>query len=312
MIRTFSATTETFLTNLNLIEQRAATDSRQISSGYAVNEASDSPADVVNLLQVSNKMTQLQQVTANLTRLKTEVDSGESALETAVSLMQNANVLAAQALGVGQTASTLQALAVQVQNLQQQMVGLSQTNTAGHYIFSGDNDLQPQYTMTPTPPATVDSATGVYQNFATQDTQQIADVTAGTFTASSSAQAIFDQRDASNVPTANNVFAALQQLYTGMMANDSSAITTAVGNIKTASVYLNNQLAFYGAVQTRISSSMSIATKYQTQYTQQISAIRDTDTAATASDLQACKTQEQAALAAQANFSPQSLFDYLR
>jgi len=151
MIRTFSATTEIFLTNLELVKQRASKDSTQLSSGHAVTEASDSPADVVSLLRVSNEMAQLGQMTENLTRLKTEVDSGESALENAVSLLQDANVLAAQALGVGQTSATMQALAVQVQNLQQQMVGLSQTNAAGHYIFSGDDDLQPQYTMTPGP-----------------------------------------------------------------------------------------------------------------------------------------------------------------
>lgn len=312
MIRTFSATTETFLTNLGLVKQRASEDSKQISSGYAVTEASDSPADVVSLLRVTNDMAQLEQVTDNLSRLKTEVDSGEGALENAVSLMQNANVLGAQALGVGQTAATLQALAVQVKNLQQQMVGLSQTNATGHYIFSGDEDLQPQYTMTPTAPATVDPLTGVYQNFAAQATQQIADVVGGTFTASGTAQDIFDQRDASNNPTANNVFAALQQLYTGLTNNDTDAVSQSISNIKTASTYLNNELAFYGSVQNRISSSMTMATKYQTQYTQQISAIRDTDTAAAASDLQACTTQEQAALAAQANFSPKSLFDYLR
>lgn len=312
MIRTFSATTETFLTNLDLIKQRASKDSEQLSSGYAVTEASDSPSDVVSLLRVTNDMAQVGQVADNLGRLKTEVDSGESALENAVSLMQNANVLAAQALGVGQTADTLKALAVQVQNLQQQMLGLSQTNAGGHYIFSGDDDLQPQYTMTPTAPATVDPATGMYQNFSTQASQQITDVVGGTFTASGTAQDIFDQRDASNTPTANNVFAALQQLYTGLMNDDTNAVTQSVGNIKSAGVYLNNQLAFYGSVQNRISSSMTMATKYQTQYTQQISAIRDTDAAAAASDLQACSTQEQAALTAQANFAPKSLFDYLR
>lgn len=312
MIRTFSATTETFLTDLDRIKQRAAEDSKQLTSGYAVTDAADAPADVVTLLRVTTDRAQLEQTTENLSRLKTEVDSGESALQTAVALMESANVLGAQALGVGQTAANLQALAVQVQNLQQQMVGLSQTNAAGHFIFSGDNDLQPQYTMSPAPPAVVDPVTGVYQNFAAQDTQQITDVVGGTFTASGTAQDIFDQRDASNNRTPNNVFAALQQLYTGLMNNDTNAISQAIGNIKAAGIYLNNEVAFYGSVQNRIASSMTIATRYQTQYTQQISAIRDTDVAATASDLQACRTQEQAALTAQANFSPKSLFDYLR
>ena len=312
MIRTYSATTENFLTDLAHIKARAAEDSMQLSSGYAVRDASDSPADVISLLRANTNRAQLDQVTGNLTRLKTEVDSGESALQTAVSFMQTANVLGAQALGVDQTAQNLQALAVQVMNLQQQMVGLSQTTAEGHFIFSGDNDLQPQYTMTPAPPAVVDPATGAYRNFVTQNSRQITDVVGGTFTAAGTAQEIFDQRDASDIPTANNVLAALQQLYTGLMNNDTNAVSQAIGNIKTAGDYLNNQLAFYGAVQNRIGSSMAIASKYRTQYTQQISAIRDTDVAQAASDLQSAKTQEQAALSAQANFSPASLFDYLR
>jgi flagellin-like hook-associated protein FlgL len=90
------------------------------------------------------------------------------------------------------------------------------------------------------------------------------------------------------------------------------AINQALGNIKSASVWLNGNLAFYGTVQNRISSSLTIAGKYQAQWTQQISGIRDADIAAVASDLQATHTQQSAALAAEANFLPRSLFDYLK
>jgi flagellar hook-associated protein 3 FlgL len=321
MIRTFTATTEMFLSDLKASEARSSKDIEQISSGYRVTSASDSPQDVVTILQVQNAMAQTTQVTNNLSRLQNEVNTGESVLEVGVSLLQQANVLGAQALGVGQTPETLQAIAIQLRDLQQQTVGLSQTVVSGRYIFSGDNDHAAQYTLDPPidpvsglPNPPVDPATGVAKMFSTSETRRVADVSGATFTAAATAQDIFDQRDASDVPTANNVFAALQQLYNSLVANptDTSAINQAVGNVKSASVWLNNNLAFYGTVQSRIASSMSIANRYQTQWTQQISAIRDSDTAAVASDLAASRTQQSAALAAQSNFQPHSLFDYMR
>ena len=306
MIQTFNATTEIFLSNLELSQQRASRDLQQMSSGYRVTNPSDAPADAVSILQVQNNITQTRQTTNNLTRLKGEVDTGEATMETVVTLLQNANVLAAQALGPSQTIETLQALALQVRDIQQQMVGLSQANAQGRYIFSGDNDSAAQYSLDP-----MNLVTGVAQAFTTQDTRQIADI-GGTFTPAGTAQDIFDQRDASNNPTVNNVFAALQQLYNGLTNNDRAVIGGAVGNIKTSSTYVNLQLAFYGTVQNRISSSLSIATRYQTQWTQQLSTLRDADIAAVISDLQANRTQQSAAMAAQANFSPHSLFDYLK
>ena len=306
MIQTFNATTEIFLSNLELSQQRASRDLQQMSSGYRVTNPSDAPADAVSILQVQNNITQTRQTTNNLTRLKGEVDTGEATMETVVTLLQNANVLAAQALGPSQTIETLQALALQVRDIQQQMVGLSQANAQGRYIFSGDNDSAAQYSLDP-----MNLVTGVAQAFATQDTRQIADI-GGTFTPAGTAQDIFDQRDASSNPTVNNVFAALQQLYNGLTNNDRAVIGGAVGNIKTSSTYVNLQLAFYGTVQNRISSSLSIATRYQTQWTQQLSTLRDADIAAVISDLQANRTQQSAAMAAQANFSPHSLFDYLK
>ncbi len=306
MIQTFNATTEIFLSNLELSQQRASRDLQQMSSGYRVTNPSDAPADAVSILQVQNNITQTRQTTNNLTRLKGEVDTGEATMETVVTLLQNANVLAAQALGPSQTIETLQALALQVRDIQQQMVGLSQANAQGRYIFSGDNDSAAQYSLDPT-----NLVTGVAQAFTTQDTRQIADI-GGTFTPAGTAQDIFDQRDASSNPTVNNVFAALQQLYNGLTNNDRAVIGGAVGNIKTSSTYVNLQLAFYGTVQNRISSSLSIATRYQTQWTQQLSTLRDADIGAVISDLQANRTQQSAAMAAQANFSPHSLFDYLK
>lgn len=306
MIQTFNATTEIFLSNLELSQQRASRDLQQMSSGYRVTNPSDAPADAVSILQVQNNITQTRQTTNNLTRLKGEVDTGEATMETVVTLLQNANVLAAQALGPSQTIETLQALALQVRDIQQQMVGLSQANAQGRYIFSGDNDSAAQYSLDP-----MNLVTGVAQAFTTQDTRQIADI-GGTFTPAGTAQDIFDQRDASSNPTVNNVFAALQQLYNGLTNNDRAVIGGAVGNIKTSSTYVNLQLAFYGTVQNRISSSLSIATRYQTQWTQQLSTLRDADIAAVISDLQANRTQQSAAMAAQANFSPHSLFDYLK
>lgn len=308
MIRTFSATTEQFLSSLKLSQARSAKAMEELSSGYRVNRPSDSPADVVSILHIQSDVVRTQQTQTNLTRLKNEVDSAETTLQIAVSILDKANVLAAQALGTGQTPESLQALAGQVKDLQSQMLGLSQLNVQGRFVFSGGSDQQAQYVLDPTNA----SGNGVTRQFTTTESRQIQDVFGTSFTAAVTAEDIFDHRNPDDTLANDNVFQALQKLYDGLTANDKTAIEQSITLVKAASTSANTNLAFYGTVQNRISQSMSIADKYQLQWKTQLSEKRDADPAEAITELESTRTQQSAALGAQANFSPKSLFDYLR
>lgn len=307
MIRNFNPVTERFLTNLALSQKRSAKNMEEISSGYRANKASDAPDDVVSILRIQSDVHRTTQVQNNLSRLSNEVNSAEATLQIAITLTDRANVLAAQSLNVAQTPESLATIETQVQDLLKQMVGLTQLNIQGRYVFSGDNDSAPQYQLDP-----VNLVTGVQRMFVTSETRQIGDAFGTTFTAAVTAQDIFDHRDSTDAPTSNNVFAAFQQLINGLNSGDTSVIEQAIESIKSAGSWLNRNLSFYGAVQRRIQDSTAVASKYQTQWTMDLGEKRDADQVAAISDLEAISTQQAAAMAAQARFAPRSLFDFLK
>ena len=118
-------------------------------------------------------------------------------------------------------------------------------------------------------------------------------------------------KSAGGNPSAANVFSAITGLMTALRNNDSAAIQGALSNIQTAAAHLNNQSSVYGAVQNNITAAGRSASTTLLQLQQQLSTEQDTDAVQAAIDLQTALNAEQAAMSAQAQNKPQSLFDYL-
>jgi len=305
MISGLDPANQQFLTSLNDLQQRVQTAEIQLSSGLRVNQASDAPQSVGDIFQARADLAHANQVSQNLTNVKAQADAADSALQSAVLVLQQASVLATQGASSTTTAGQQQQLATQVQALQSELVSLSRTQVAGIYIFSGDNSSSPSYQVDPSSP------TGVDRLIVTQATQQIADPTGVTFHAAMTAQDIFDKRDASDNPAPENAFAALQNLQTALQSGDHNAITLALGSVQTASAYLNQQAGFYGTAQNRISSALDLAQKFQVQSQTQLSSLQDADIPTVATELTQLTTSLNAAMAAQAKRPITTLFDYL-
>jgi flagellin-like hook-associated protein FlgL len=311
MIRSYSAITELFLSNLSASQKRSATATEQISSGYRVSTDSDSPDDVVTIMDLETRISHASQVLENLTNAEAETDCSESARETAITLLDQVDVIGVQALGVSGTTGSRESLATQVQQLLEQMVGLTQLYVNGKYVFSGDNDQNIQYTVDET-----NTEIGATQNFTAEQTTQVLDIFGGSFKPAMTAAEMFDARDSSGAVTEDNVFAAVEMLYQGLMDTDTTTgtatINAAVTAIQSAQTWLNNCLSFYGSVQNRMSQSETMATQYSTMWTTQLGAVRDTDVAAAATELESATTQQEAAMSAYTALSQNTLFDYIK
>jgi flagellin-like hook-associated protein FlgL len=126
------------------------------------------------------------------------------------------------------------------------------------------------------------------------------------------AQQIFDPVDATGAPTANNTFAALQSLETALKTNNQSGAADAVTSLQTASTYVGQQQAYYGASEQRLTSEQTIAANQVTALQTQIGGIRDTNVAQAATDLTQESADQTAAVSAESEISQQkTLFDYL-
>jgi flagellar hook-associated protein 3 FlgL len=300
MISSLNAYNQQFLNNIQKMTGELNTDVLDISSGVEMRQVSDNPDQVSELLQARAALGSSQQVSSNLNRVTTEVNTGEQALQGAVQLFDLVQTLGAEGATATQTASSRAALAQQLQTIEQQLVGLANTSIGGRFIFAGDSDQGAPYVYDPT------QANPVSTYFGSASTRVTQDAHGGIFPVALTAQQIFDSSD-----PATSVFGAINNLVTALNNDDQPAILTAVNGLSAVGAYLNTQLAFYGTTQNNLTSATNFAQTQQTQLQSEISGLEDTDMTRAITDMTQTQTQQQAALAAEVRIPRTTLFDFL-
>lgn len=305
MITSLNPASQQFVASIDNLQSSLSNDQIELSSGLRVNQASDAPQELGDIFQTRADLAQATQIDQNLNIAQAQATAANTSLQSAVQILQNAAVLGTQGADTTTSSTQLPVLANQVQDLESQLVGLSRTQVDGVYIFSGDDPTAPAYQVD------TNSPTGADRLITPTATAQVLDPTGITFPIAKTAQDLFDQRDASDNPTANNAFAALANLQSALQSGNQSAITQAITGVQTAGAYLNQQLGFYGTVQDRITSSIDLANKFEVQSQTQLSSLQDADVTTIAEQLTQTTTDIDAAMAAQARTPTTSLFDYL-
>ncbi|MBS1858038.1 MAG: hypothetical protein JST11_21895 [Acidobacteria bacterium] len=305
MISNLSPSNEAFVANMERVQRNLQEASQQMSSGLRVNTASDAPDEVGNIMQLRTDMVRNTQIQANLALAKTDADAADSALNSATKLMDRARTLGAQGANFTLDAAGRQSLAAEVEGVLEQMVSISQTGVQGRYIFGGDADSTPPYQVDLT------SATGVAQLTAAAATRRLEDPAGGSFPVGRTAADIFDAHNPDGTVANTNVFAALNGLRVALLANDTTAINTAMTSVQTASDYLNLSQGFYGNVLNRIQDAVNYGQSYDVQLKTQLSQKVDADVTEAAMTMSQGTLQLQAAFQMQAKLPHTSLFDFL-
>lgn len=300
MVSNLQPLTQEFLNNVNSIGAEMSEAQTQLSTGLKVNVVSDSPDVIAPLLQAQADLSSAQQITTNLNQVSTEVNTGEQAMESAVSLFDQVQTLSAEGNSGTQTPSGEADIAQQLQSLEQQMVGLANTNVNSRYIFAGDTDQTQPYTYD----ATQTDPVSTYQGSASTRTIQAPNGT--TFRVALTAQQIFDSTD----PT-TNVFTSINNMVAALQSGDATSIATANAALPNVATYLNSQLAFYGVTQDSITNASTSASTLVTQLQTQISGLQDADETQSILNLTQAQTEQQAALQSFQQIPRTSLFDYL-
>src|SRR5579863_10511873 len=211
-----------FLNGLANLQQQETQTQIELSSGYRINDAADSPPQTPALIQLGSTLAAVQGYQTNLSSVQTEAGTADQSLGSSISLIQNAVTLASQGASSTATAATNQTLAANVQSIQRQLIAISNTTVAGRAIFGGDQDQSPPYQYNSA------GATGVDSLTAQTSSRTIVNPQGQTVYQPLTAQRIFDPVDASGAPTAGNTFAALQSLVTALQTNDLPGIANAL------------------------------------------------------------------------------------
>lgn len=305
MISNLNASSEAFIANMDRVQRSVENATRQTSSGKRVNVASDAPGEVDTILQLRTDGARNTQIQENLSVAKADADAADGALTAATKIMDRARVLAAQGASFTLDATGRQSLADEAQSLLEQMVAISRTTVQGRYIFGGDQDSVPPYDVDLT------AANGVSRLTNSPATRRVEDSAGGSFAVSKSASQIFDTRKADDSLASDNVFASLNSLRVGLLANDTAQITAASASIQTAAIRLNTAQAFYGTVQNRIEDATNYCSSYDVQLKTELSQKEDADITAAALAITQGTIQLQAAFQMQAKMPRTTLFDFM-
>jgi flagellar hook-associated protein 3 FlgL len=276
------------------------TAQRMVATGLRVQQPSDDPEVVSALLRARAGLSSAEQIRYNLGRVQLEVDSAETALQSAVKLFERVRTLGAQGATSVASASTRAQLAGQVELALEHMVGLTRTTVEGRYIFSGDADQSPPYAidLSQDPPVASYAGSGV--------SRLVEHPNRTTFTIAHTAEEIFDAPEPEN-----NVFAVMIALRDALRANDDAAIEAALGNFTPAANHLNQQLAYYGAAQSRVAEALEYANRQLLGFRSQIANLEEADMAEAILEFQTAKQNQEAALQVRGLMPRTSLFDYL-
>jgi flagellar hook-associated protein 3 FlgL len=305
MLQNFDPMRSQFLADSAALQKRIIKTQSELTSGFRISRPSDDPAAVGDVLQLESDIGRVTQVTTNLNNVKSEVDTASGVIQDAVSVLDQARSLAAQGASGTLDASGRTALAAQAEQVLNTLVDDSRATFDGQYLFSGDSSSQPAYKVNLANP------NGVDRLLTAPATRLIQDSTGVVFAVSKTAQDLFDHRNPDDSLAADNVFAAVNSLRVALANNDQAGITAAAASIQTAQDYLNQQGAFYGAVQNRVTNALDVAQKFQLQSQTALSNERDTDVAAAATDLTQEQLAQQAAMQAQGSMPRNSLFDLM-
>jgi flagellar hook-associated protein 3 FlgL len=305
MIQGMGAISQEFLANLQTLTQETQATQEQVTTGRSINQPSDNPGELGDVLQLESDVGKVTQVSQNLSQVTGQVNTAESALESATTLLNQITTLGEQGADITLTASQRAALSQQAQQTLSQMVSISQTQYDGVYVFSGDDATQPSYQVD------LSSPTGVDQLITAPSTRLIQDATGTTFAVSQTAQQIFDDQNPDGSPATDNVFAAINSLQIALANNDTTGISNALSSLQLAQTHLSASLQFYGGVQDQLSNATSVAQKFQLEYQTSLSQLTSTNMATAAVTLTQEETATQAALQSQASMPKTTLFDLL-
>ena len=118
----------------------------QLSSGRSLNLPSDNPAAVTQVLQLSGQSAQIVGWQANASTASSWLGMANNAANSALDEMQSARTLLLQAMNQGtQSAASYQAVATQLQGIDQNLLDAANTQYEGRAMFAGTSATAQAY-----------------------------------------------------------------------------------------------------------------------------------------------------------------------
>ncbi len=288
--------TADILASIALAQQNQETALAQLASGRRVNVPSDDPAAAAVLSLNHARASQANQFLQVISGVSARLQVADSTLGSVVSSLDRAISLGIEGGGSTLSASNRNAIAGELQGLQQQLVSLANTSFQGTYLFGGTADQKAPFS------ANVASPSGVsYAGNNGSNTLSVGE----SFSVST------------NIPGSQlfttpggDVFQAVHDLAAAVQSN--TGIDIAVAAVRKAFDSITSQRVFYGNTLNQLDAQQTSLNGERLQLAQQENTVGGADPAAAASAAVNAATARSAALQAASSLLRTNLFDFLK
>jgi flagellar hook-associated protein 3 len=127
---------------------------QEVVSGKRINTLSDDPVGIGRVVDLRSSLSNLDQMSKNITTANTWLNGAETALSSVATIADDAKVLSVSMNNGSMSSAERANAAVQVEGMLEQLLDLANTRVNGQYIFSGTKiDTKPFAFDDPTNPA---------------------------------------------------------------------------------------------------------------------------------------------------------------
>lgn len=273
----------------------------QLASGRRLSRPSDSPVDTVAAMQLRAERKQADQLSRNIDDGMSWLNTTDHALGRTGTLLNRVRSLVLAGASSTNGAEERRAMAAEVDQLREAVIGVANTTFLGRPVFAGTQDTANAF----------DPATGAYiGNSSTVNRTISPDATSGTVGVSVPGDRAFTTllHDA-NAPGGAGL---LTRISTALRSGDLTALGTSLSELDTASEALRSTQTTVGARTNRLLAVQASGEIRADAVTAKLSSVEGIDLAKTITDLTLQQTAYQAALGAAAKVVQPSLMDFLR
>ncbi|MGC8706800.1 MAG: flagellar hook-associated protein FlgL, partial [Desulfurella sp.] len=126
-----------FLSNINNVNTQLYNTQTQMATGKSVNNLSDNPIALSQILTISDIQTRFDQYKSNINYANSLLSAQDTATQNISQLLQNSGSLIIQAANATNDIASNTAIAQQLQAVEAEIKNSANTMFGGNYLFSG-------------------------------------------------------------------------------------------------------------------------------------------------------------------------------
>ncbi|MFV9510517.1 flagellar hook-associated protein FlgL [Tepidibacillus sp. LV47] len=288
------------LRNLNMNLSRLEVLQNQMATGKRINKPSDDPVGLSFALRYRSELVANEQYQRNVDSAISWLEYTDKLISETNDVLQKARELAVQGANGTNSDESMEALAMEVEQLYEQLVNIGNSQFNGKYVFNGQKTDQPPYDMD----------TAKLLGTADPDTGKILfEIGTGiTIPVNISGKELFGANDATNP----NAFQVLEELRSALMNHNQSDVNTVLGKLDNVLDNVMSKWAEVGARANRVEMMKNRLDNENINIQTLLSKAEDADLAEVMINLKMEENIYQASLSTGARIIRPTLIDFLR